>query len=69
MDELQTEELLTPASAAAYMRLDKPYFMRLASSGAIACLKPSPRRVLFRKSDLDAWRSGWTVRLAAPFKS
>ncbi len=64
MEEMtSTEELLKPDVAAAYLRLDLPYLLRQCRVGkGPRLLMPSPRKILFRKSDLDNWRRTWTER-------
>lgn len=57
------EDLLPPEPAAAHLHLKASYLLRQCRAGhGPAYLMPSPRKILFRKSDLDAWRSGWVER-------
>lgn len=57
------EDLWKQGQAAEYLRLDVKYLMRMCRKGSgPVYLQPSPKRILFRKSDLDAWRAGWIVK-------
>lgn len=57
------EDLWAQGQAAEYLRLDVKYLMRMCRKGAgPAYLQPSPKKILFRKSDLDVWRMSWTVK-------
>ena len=57
-----TEELWGATQAAHYLQLESRYLIRQCRRGTgPAYLKPSPKKILFRKSDLDAWRSCWEV--------
>jgi excisionase family DNA binding protein len=48
--------LLTPAEAAAYLRVSKSYLDKLrVYGGGPKFLRPSKRKILYRKSDLDLW--------------
>ena len=49
-------DLLTPAEAEAYTRVTKQQLAQLRHKGTgPKFLKPSPRVVLYRRADLDAW--------------
>jgi hypothetical protein len=63
---MMLEDLLEPAIAAAHLRLKTKYLLRQCRAGnGPPYLMPSPRKILFRKSDLDAWRSEWVERSPA----
>ncbi len=50
------QELLTPREAAAYIRGSKSYLDKLrVYGGGPRFLRPGKRKILYRKSDLDAW--------------
>jgi hypothetical protein len=50
------DALLTPGEAAAYSRLTVGQLAQLRYRGlGPVYLNPTPRRVLYRRSDLDAW--------------
>jgi len=50
------QELLTPREAAAYLRVSKSYLDKLrVYGGGPRFLRPGKRKILYRKSDLDAW--------------
>ncbi len=51
-----TQELLTPGEAAAYLRVSKSYLDKLrVYGGGPKFVRPGKRKILYRKSDLDAW--------------
>ncbi len=55
-DPFDNQELLTPAEAAAYLRLSKSLLdKRRVYGGGPPFLRPVPRKILYRKSDLDRW--------------
>jgi excisionase family DNA binding protein len=50
------QELLTPGEAAVYLRVSKSYLDKLrVYGGGPRFLRPGKRKILYRKSDLDAW--------------
>lgn len=51
-----SSDLFTPKQAAAYLHVSIGHLanMRIKGVGA-KYYKPSPRKVLYRKHDLDAW--------------
>lgn len=51
-----SSDLLTPKQAAAYLHVSIGYLanMRINGQGA-KYYKPTPRKVLYRKQDLDKW--------------
>jgi hypothetical protein len=50
------DPLLTPREASAYSRITETNLAQLRFRGkGPRFLKPTPRTVLYRKSDLDAW--------------
>jgi hypothetical protein len=56
-------DLMKPDMAAAYLRVEPDYLMRQCRGGTgPVYLMPSPRKILFRKVDLDAWRNSWVER-------
>jgi hypothetical protein len=51
------------ATAPEYCNLESGYFRNLVRRGiGPVCVKPSPRKVLFRQSDLDTWMAAWVVK-------
>jgi hypothetical protein len=49
--------------AADYCGVSLSYFRNLTKTGAgPTYLKPSPKKILFRKDDLDAWIASWVVK-------
>lgn len=55
-------ELLVWADAAAYCGLPTNYFKNLVKAGGgPTYIKPSPKKVLFRKVDLDLWVNSWAT--------
>ncbi len=48
-------ELLTPGEAAVRLRISVRTLRSLKAAGAIAYVAVSPRRILYRSSDLDAY--------------
>lgn len=50
------QELLTPREAATYLRVSKSYLDKLrVYGGGPRFLRPGKRKILYRKSDLNAW--------------
>ena len=53
---LGEQELLTPREAATYLRVSKSYLDKLrVYGGGPRFLRLGKRKVLYRRSDLDAW--------------
>jgi hypothetical protein len=53
---LRGDPLLTPGEAAAYARLTVGQLAQLRYRGqGPVYLNPTPRRILYRRSDLDSW--------------
>jgi hypothetical protein len=51
---------LSPAEAAHYAGVSLQYLMRqCADRTGPAFVRPSPRRTMFRKIDVDAWVASW----------
>jgi excisionase family DNA binding protein len=57
MSEGRTDQqLFTTEESAAYLRVSKSYLDKLrVYGGGPPFLRPGKRKVLYRKSDLDAW--------------
>ncbi len=54
------EPYILPAEAAAHAGLTTQALLRLCRSGAgPKYVKPSPKKILFLKSDIEAWKAGW----------
>jgi len=54
----QSEVFLTPKEAAAYLRGSKSYLDKLrVYGGGPKFARPTKRKILYRKSDLDLWAS------------
>jgi hypothetical protein len=54
------DDLLERPEAAAHSRLTEVYLLNLQRQGdGPAWVRPSPRRTLYRRSDLDKWIAGW----------
>ena len=51
--------LLDRKEAAVYLRLREDKLMNQLKCHAVRHLRISPHVVMFRKEDLDAWRSTW----------
>jgi hypothetical protein len=52
----RVDPLLTPGEAAAYARLTVGQLAQLRYRGqGPVYLNPTPRRILYRRSDLDTW--------------
>ncbi|MDP9115685.1 MAG: helix-turn-helix domain-containing protein [Actinomycetota bacterium] len=52
----RVDPLLTPGEAAAYARLTVGQLAQLRYRGqGPVYLNPTPRRILYRRSDLDSW--------------
>lgn len=56
------KEIYTEQEAADYLGLTPTYMhsLRRTKRGP-AIIKPSPRVIRYRKSDLDAWRGSWAT--------
>lgn len=53
---VRVDPLLTPGEAAAYARLTVGQLAQLRYRGhGPVYLNPTPRRILYRRSDLDSW--------------
>lgn len=48
-------ELLTPTEAAAYLRLSKSTLAKLRCVGGGPKYKPFGRKIVYARSELDAW--------------
>lgn len=51
------EDLLTPAEAAAYLRIHRSTFLRWVDSAGMPVIKISRKSIRIRRGDLDAWVS------------
>ena len=49
------KEFLTAREAASYIGASINYFYKLTSSHRLPCYNPTGRRLLFRRSELEAW--------------
>ena len=55
-DDETSDQLLTPAEAAAYLRSSKSYLNKLrVYGGGPRFLRLGKRKILYRKPDLDVW--------------
>lgn len=53
-------ELWTYTRSAEYCRLPEKYFRNQVKRGSgPTYFQPSPKRLFFRKEDLDAWMATW----------
>ena len=56
LDQEQDDGLLTPAEAASYLRLSKSWLDKSrVYGGGPPFYAPTQRKILYRRSDLDAW--------------
>ena len=52
----QSDPLLTPRESAAHLNVSKSYLDKLrVYGGGPEFLRPSPRKILYRRSVLDRW--------------
>ena len=64
------QELLTPREAAAYIRGSKSYLDKLrVYGGGPRFLRPGKRKILYRKSDLDAWLASQSFDSTSEYKA
>lgn len=54
-------ELLTPAEAAAYLRLSKSTLAKLRCVGGGPRFKKLGRKIVYARADLDAWLAARTA--------
>jgi hypothetical protein len=68
-DQTENQELLTPSEAATYLRLSKSLLdKRRVCGGGPPFLRPVPRKILYRKSDLDNWANSHKYTSTAEYK-
>ena len=53
--QVADKEFLTAREAASYIGATINYFYKLTSSHRLPCYNPTGRRLLFRRSELEAW--------------
>ena len=63
-------ELLIPKEAAAYLRVSKSYLDKLrVYGGGPRFLRPGKRKILYRKSDLNAWLASQSFDSTSEYKA
>jgi hypothetical protein len=54
-----TPKLMVRGDAAEYCGTSTDYLMNQARHGKVGYVQPSPRKIMFRQTDLDKWIAGW----------
>ncbi len=54
-----TGKLMVRHDAAEYCGTSADYLMNQARHGKVAYVQPSPRKIMFRQTDLDKWIASW----------
>lgn len=57
-----SDKLMEAKEASEYTGVSTPFLKNQAKLGQVGYVMPSPKRIMFRKSDLDTWMSSWIVR-------
>lgn len=66
--ELAEPEWLTPKEAASYLRVSKSHLDKLRSyGGGPRFFRPGKRKVLYRKTDLDAWAASFSFNSTSDY--
>ena len=62
MEKATRTAFMDKQSAAAYLGIDLKFLANQIKTGAgPTYIRPSPKIMLFRRNDLDAWRNSWQV--------
>jgi predicted site-specific integrase-resolvase len=48
-----------PREAAPYLGLDLATVREVTREGYLACIRPTPKRTLYAKEDLDVFKASW----------
>jgi excisionase family DNA binding protein len=54
-----SEKLMQSKEAAEYTGAPRDFMLNQAKAGHITYLQVSPKKIMFRKADLDSWMEKW----------
>jgi hypothetical protein len=64
MEVKMTDKMMMSREAAEYTGTTPDYLLNQAKAGRLAYLQPSPKKIMFRRGDLDVWVKGWRTMAA-----